>query len=78
MTNKINGITKSSLGLGNVDNTADADKSVKYATTAGSTSSSSYAVTSTKWNGYCIQVQTTDLTPNESALSNNTICFVYE
>ena len=29
-------ITKSDLGLGNVDNTADANKSVKYATTAGS------------------------------------------
>lgn len=29
-------ITKSSIGLGNVDNTADADKSVKYATSAGS------------------------------------------
>lgn len=29
-------LTKSTVGLGNVDNTADADKSVKYATTAGS------------------------------------------
>lgn len=29
-------ITKSSIGLGNVDNTADSAKSVKYATTAGS------------------------------------------
>ena len=29
-------VTKSDLGLGNVDNTADANKSVKYATTAGS------------------------------------------
>lgn len=28
--------TKSEVGLGNVDNTADANKSVKYATTAGS------------------------------------------
>lgn len=28
--------TKSEVGLGNVDNTADADKSVKYATSAGS------------------------------------------
>ena len=31
--------TKSSLGLGNVDNTADANKSVKYATSAGSAGS---------------------------------------
>lgn len=29
-------VTKSDVGLGNVDNTADADKSVKYAATAGS------------------------------------------
>lgn len=29
-------ITKSNIGLGNVDNTADKDKSVKYATSAGS------------------------------------------
>ncbi len=31
--------TKSEVGLGNVDNTADANKSVKYATTAGSANS---------------------------------------
>lgn len=31
--------TKSEVGLGNVDNTADATKSVKYATSAGSASS---------------------------------------
>ena len=30
------GVTKSDVGLGNVDNTADADKSVKYATSAES------------------------------------------
>lgn len=29
-------VTKTQVGLGNVDNTADANKSVKYATTAGS------------------------------------------
>lgn len=34
-TGNIN-ITKANIGLGNVDNTADADKSVKYATSAGS------------------------------------------
>ena len=38
-------VTKSDVGLGNVDNTADANKSVKYATTAGS---SSTATTATK------------------------------
>lgn len=31
-------ITKGNIGLGNVDNTADADKSVKYATSAGNAS----------------------------------------
>lgn len=35
--------TKSEVGLGNVDNTADANKSVKYATSAGSASSASKA-----------------------------------
>lgn len=33
------GTTKSDVGLGNVDNTADSEKSVKYATSAGSASS---------------------------------------
>lgn len=37
--------SKSEIGLGNVDNTADANKSVKYATSAGSASS---ATTATK------------------------------
>ena len=35
--------TKSEIGLGNVDNTADANKSVKYATNAGSATSASKA-----------------------------------
>ena len=37
------GTTKSDLGLGNVDNTADANKSVKYATSAGSANSATTA-----------------------------------
>lgn len=37
--------TKSEVGLGNVDNTADSQKSVKYATSAGSASSASSATT---------------------------------
>lgn len=37
------GTTKSDVGLGNVDNTADANKSVKYATSAGSAGSASKA-----------------------------------
>ena len=35
--------TKASLGLGNVNNTADSEKSVKYATSAGSASSATTA-----------------------------------
>lgn len=34
-TSNPHGVTKAQVGLGNVDNTADADKSVKYAATAG-------------------------------------------
>lgn len=41
--------TKSEVGLGNVDNTADANKSVKYATSAGSATS---AGTATKLQTY--------------------------
>lgn len=40
--------TKSEVGLGNVDNTADKDKSVKYATSAGSASSATTATTASK------------------------------
>lgn len=39
--------TKSEVGLGNVDNTADKDKSVKYATSAGSAGTAS----SVDWSG---------------------------
>ena len=44
--------SKSEVGLGNVDNTADANKSVKYATSAGSASNLSGFVPSTAgfWN----------------------------
>lgn len=38
-------VTKSNIGLGNVDNTADANKSVKYATSAGSASTATKATT---------------------------------
>ena len=40
--------TKSEVGLGNVDNTADKDKSVKYATSAGSANSATSATTASK------------------------------
>ena len=40
--------TKSEVGLGNVDNTADANKNVKYATTAGSANSVAWTNVSNK------------------------------
>ena len=82
-------ITKETIGLGNCDNTADKDKSVKYATSAGSctgnaatssscTGNSSTATNADKVDGYHITVSTTDLTAGTSALTTNTFCFVYE
>lgn len=44
---KVHTHVKSEVGLGNVDNTADANKSVKYATSAGNASSAS----SVPWSG---------------------------
>lgn len=61
--------TKAEIGLGNVDNTADKDKNVKYATSAGSAS---------QLNGFTIQASTSDLTAGSSKLSNNVIYIVYE
>ena len=48
--------TKSEVGLGNVDNTADSTKSVKYATSAGSATTASQLMlgsraTTFNWNG---------------------------
>lgn len=62
-------ITKGNIGLSNVDNTADKDKSVKYATSAGSAS---------QLNGFTIQASTSDLTAGYSRLNNNVIYIVYE
>ena len=44
--------TKAEVGLGNVDNTADANKSVKYATTAGSANSVTWTNVSNKPNTF--------------------------
>lgn len=57
---------KSDIGLGNVDNTADANKSVNYASTAGT------ANNATKVSGYTISIVTT----LPSVLDSNTIYFV--
>lgn len=61
--------TKAEVGLSNVDNTADKDKSVKYAASAGSAS---------QLNGFTIQASTSDLTAGYSRLNNNVIHIVYE
>lgn len=61
--------TKAEVGLSNVDNTADKDKSVKYAVSAGSAS---------QLNGFTIQASTFNLTAGSSRLSNNVIYIVYE
>lgn len=61
--------TKAEVGLSNVNNTADKDKSVKYAASAGSAS---------QLNGFTIQASTSDLTAGSSKLSNNVIYIVYE
>lgn len=61
--------TKAEVGLSNVDNTADKDKSVKYAISAGSAS---------QLNGFTIQASTSDLTAGSSKLNNNVIYIVYE
>ena len=46
---------KTQIGLDKVDNTADSEKSVKYATSAGSADT---ATTATKWNNYIDDMKT--------------------
>jgi hypothetical protein len=46
----VSGITKSMVGLGSVDNTADASKSVSFATTAGSATTATTATTANALN----------------------------
>ena len=59
-------VTKDNIGLGNVDNTADANKSVKYATSAGSASTAAKATTADSANfakeTYINQYKTVNLT----------------
>ena len=77
-------VTKETIGLGNVDNTSDANKSVKYATSAGSATTATSATNATNASnsdtvdGYHVTVSTTDLTAGTSPLATNTFCFVYE
>ena len=51
-TNNPHKVTKSQVGLGNVDNTADSAKSVKYATSAGSANSVAWGNVSGKPSTY--------------------------
>lgn len=81
--------TKASLGLGNVDNTADANKTVKAAGTATKLGSSTVGSAATPIylnNGAAAvctgimkapQYSTTDLTPGVSALADGQIYIVY-
>lgn len=77
-------VTKETIGLGNVDNTSDANKSVKYATSAGSATTatnSNYAISAGNCDtvdGYHITISTTDLSAGSSPLTTNAFCFVYE
>ena len=61
--------SKSSVGLGNVDNTADSSKSVKYASNAGNASSASYATKAgSADNEYCVMVQSEQPTDSRCKL----------
>lgn len=61
--------SKSSVGLGNVDNTADSSKSVKYAASAGNASSASYATKAgSADNEYCVMVQSAQPTDSRCKL----------
>lgn len=86
-TGNIN-LTKANIGLGNVDNTSDSTKSVKYATSAGSagtctgnSATATYATSagnSDTVDGFHFVLSTDDLTAGTSTLATNTFCFVYE
>lgn len=60
-------VTKSDVGLGNVDNTADSNKSVKYATSAGSASklTAARSINGTSFNG------TADITTSNWGTARN-------
>lgn len=52
LASKFTTLTKSSVGLGNVDNTADSAKSVKYATSAGSANAVDWSKVNNKPGSY--------------------------
>ena len=65
-------LSKSTVGLSNVNNTADADKSVKYATSAGSASSATTATTATKLGSATIGSGTQPVYLNAGAATAST------
>lgn len=65
--------TKAEVGLGNVDNTADSTKSVKYATSAGSASSASKA---TSVVDYGNTAKTIQIGYNGNGISGDAIKFI--
>lgn len=73
-TGNIN-ITKANIGLGNVDNTADANKTVNHSNTSNYASGAGNADTV---DGFHLQLSNNDLVAGSSALTTNVFYFVYE
>lgn len=75
-------ITPANLGITVINNTADANKRVSYATTSGACNGNSVTATNATnadmIDGYHIQISNVDLTPGVSALATNVLYFVYE
>ena len=69
--------TKAEIGLGNVDNTADANKSVKYATSAGSASSATKATSADSAGKLTIGDAHTALSGTTSPTTGLTVNRVY-
>ena len=74
-------ITPANLGITVVNNTADANKSVAYANSAGTATNANYAYSagnSDTVDGFHFQLSTTDLEAGVSSLATNIFYFVYE
>ena len=69
--------TKSEVGLGNVDNTADANKSVNHAKTADNATNATNATNAASVDGFSFSTSKDDPGAG-SALANNMVLFVYE
>ena len=71
-----NAPTKAEIGLGNVDNTADANKSVKYATSAGSATTATTATTANAVAWGNVTGKPSTYTPSTHSHDNSTITSV--